>query len=146
MECLSVRTYRHVRIYVRAHAAYSDSEAEFDRVHSVFNLKRGVDGIEASARADKPLKLIRSTQKAGKIHIHADVTYPGTHTPSPADLTIESVPSAVPLVTDPSVGTAQRTVRHSGQGKRDSDRLSDEERQRMLQEVQEQQADFGVGG
>ena len=58
MECLSVRTYRHVRIYVRAHAAYSDSEAEFDRVHSVFNLKRGVDGIEASARADKPLKLI----------------------------------------------------------------------------------------
>ena len=34
----------------------------------------------------------------------------------------------------------------SGQGKRDSDRLSDEERQRMLQEVQDQQADFGVGG
>ena len=25
MECLSVRTYRHVRIYVRAHAAYSES-------------------------------------------------------------------------------------------------------------------------
>ena len=32
------------------------------------------------------------------------------------------------------------------QGKRDSDRLSDEDRQRMLQEVQDQQADFGVGG
>ena len=107
------------------------------------------EGIGANPRqvewGSAPI-LIRSTQKAGKIHIHADVTYPGTHTPSPADLTIESVPSAVPLVTDPSVGTAQRTVRHSGQGKRDSDRLSDEERQRMLQEVQDQQADFGVGG
>ena len=107
------------------------------------------EGIGANPRqvewGSAPI-LIRSTQKAGKIHIHADVTYPGTHTPSPADLTIESVPSAVPLVTDPSVDKAQRTVRHSGQGKRDSDRLSDEERQRMLQEVQDQQADFGVGG
>lgn len=107
------------------------------------------EGIGANPRqvewGSAPI-LIRSTQKAGKIHIHADVTFPGTHTPSPADLTIESVPSAVPLVTDPSVDKAQRTVRHSGQGKRDSDRLSDEERQRMLQEVQDQQADFGVGG
>ncbi len=36
--------------------------------------------------------LIRSTKKAGKIKIKAEVQFPGTHAPTPAELEIESIP------------------------------------------------------
>lgn len=112
--------------------------------------------------------LVRSTRHAGQIRIHADVLYPGTHTPTPADLTIESVPALLPQCLDPTVSEAQRTrsvgcqptdsrahvsgswaggPRSGAGGPRsgESTRLTDKEKQRMLREVQEQQADFGVG-
>ena len=86
--------------------------------------------------------LIRSTRRVGKIHVHAEVQFPGTHAPTPADLEIESVPAALPQLcteqslvrTDASAGTQPHHARD----------FTDEEKTRMLQEVEQQQADFGI--
>ena len=92
--------------------------------------------------------LIRSTRQAGEIRVHAEVLYPGTHAPTPADITLHSVPSPLPLVLDTSLTQSQR--QHSAakpsasSSSSASPAVSDEEKQRMLKEVQEQQADFGV--
>lgn len=89
--------------------------------------------------------LVRSTRKAGKIHIKADVLYPGTHSPSPAEITIESVPSPLQLLSDPTISnvSVRKTNTNDIQTKKNT--LSEEEKLRMLQQVQDQQADFGVG-
>lgn len=89
--------------------------------------------------------LLRSTLQPGKIRIHADVLYPGTHSPTPADLEIESVPATLPFcLGDTSKVTT--AVKSSGTQTATSTtpQLSDSEKQKMLQEVQDQQADFGV--
>ena len=92
--------------------------------------------------------LIRSTRQAGEIRVHAEVLYPGTHAPTPADITLHSVPSPLPLVLDTSLTQSQRqqsAVKPSASSSSSaSPAVSDEEKQRMLKEVQEQQADFGV--
>ncbi len=87
--------------------------------------------------------LLRSTTQPGKITIHADVLYPGTHAPTPATLEIESVASALP-----TIGTAESrtngTAHSRNSSTRNTNTVSDAEKQKMLQEVQDQQADFGV--
>ena len=87
--------------------------------------------------------LLRSTTQPGKITIHADVLYPGTHAPTPATLTIESVASTMP-----TIGTAESrtslTADSRNSSTRNTNTVSEAEKQRMLQEVQDQQADFGV--
>ena len=89
--------------------------------------------------------LVRSTRTPGKIRIHADVLYPGTHSPTPADIEIESVASPLPMLTDPTVTdvTPRRGATATPKGNKPT--VSEEEKQRMLQQVQDQQADFGVG-
>lgn len=91
--------------------------------------------------------LVRSTRKAGKIRITADALYPGTHSPTAAEITIESVPSPLPLCVDESIKdsdrNAKKTVGTQQRGAREE--ISEEEKLRMLQQVQDQQADFGVG-
>ena len=91
--------------------------------------------------------LVRSTRKAGKIHIHAEPLYPGTHAPAPVDFELESVPSTDAfLPSDLTVlTTSGRTVcPENTSSATSSPAISDAEKQRMLQEVQDQQADFGV--
>ena len=92
--------------------------------------------------------LIRSTRQAGEIRVHAEVLYPGTHAPTPADITLHSVPSLLPLVLDTSLTQSQRQQSaakpSASSSSSASPAVSDEEKQRMLKEVQEQQADFGV--
>ena len=92
--------------------------------------------------------LIRSTRQAGEIRVHAEVLYPGTHAPTPADITLHSVPSPLPLVLDTSLTQSQRQQSaakpSASSSSSASPAVSDEEKQRMLKEVQEQQADFGV--
>lgn len=85
--------------------------------------------------------LIRSTRKAGRIHIHAEVQYPGTHAPTPADLDIESLPAELPQCFVPQLQKNRKAIatQHTEQPT-----LSDEERARMLHEVEQQQADFGI--
>lgn len=90
--------------------------------------------------------LVRSTRTAGKIKIHADVLYPGTHSPTPADLEIESVPANLPFCFIPQkqVAKAKDKVTTSTSANSTTPTVSESEKQKMLQEVQDQQADFGV--
>lgn len=86
--------------------------------------------------------LIRSTMRPGKIRVKARVQYEGTHAPSPAEIELESVPASLPFcyleqqqqsfkAELPASTTGGHTV------------LQEEEKQRLLQEVERQQTDFG---
>ena len=91
--------------------------------------------------------LIRSTRTAGKIKIHAEVQFPGTHAPTPADLEIESVASGDQFCDGVNGQGAQHP--HSAQSAQQSQQpqqpaLSDAEKAKLLQEVEAQQADFGI--
>ena len=85
--------------------------------------------------------LVRSTRKAGKIRIKAEVEYPGTHAPTPAEIEFESVPAQLPFCyadEGESVQTASDAVQQQGA------QLSEEEKRRLLEEVDRQQQEFGV--
>ncbi len=87
--------------------------------------------------------LIRSTTQAGKIKIIARSLFEGVHVPMADTLVIESVKSTFP--------TCQTEEHKAGQtiAQPDLDRpteaISNDERNRMLREVEEQQKEFGVG-
>ena len=86
--------------------------------------------------------LIRSTRQAGKIKIKAEVQFPGTHAPTPAELEIESVTYDVPMCYNVSETTSRHqtsVIKHQT-----SSTLSDEEKTKLLHEVEAQQADFGI--
>ena len=87
--------------------------------------------------------LIRSTKKAGKIKIKAEVQYPGVHAPTPAELEIESIPYDMPMCyTSQSITTSQTSKTSNTPNSKTT--LSDAEKTKMLQEVEAQQADFGI--
>ena len=90
--------------------------------------------------------LVRSTKQAGKIKIKAEVQFPGTHAPTPAELEIESIPCDMPmcyqeesLSPQPSPLSPQPSALSPH-----SSTLSESEKAKMLQEVEAQQADFGI--
>ena len=109
----------------------------------------GDASIQANPRAvewgSAPV-LVRSTRQAGKIKIHAEVQFPGTHAPTPADLEIESMPYKLPMCYDASSVTDMSKMSgiSSTPGAAGSPVLSDAEKAKMLQEVEAQQADFGI--
>ena len=87
--------------------------------------------------------LIQATNRPGKITVTARSAYDGNYAPTPATLTIESVPYDVPTCFNEMpaykitlAGQASRQANKSG--------MSEEERQRTLEEVNRQQAEFGV--
>ena len=87
--------------------------------------------------------LIRSTKQAGKIKIKAEVQFPGIHAPTPAELEIESIPYDMPMCYQES--SVSRTSKDSRQSRASSSStLSDAEKNKLLQEVEAQQADFGI--
>lgn len=86
--------------------------------------------------------LIRSTRKAGQIRIRAEVLYPGTHAPAPAELVIESVPYE-----GRHCFISQRPIAASATAPRPrsaAPSLTDEQKNSLLKEVEQQQADFGI--
>ena len=87
--------------------------------------------------------LVRSTRQAGKIKIKAEVQFPGTHAPTPAELEIESIPYNLPMCFN-AKETLQARNTHSSQTTQQSSTPSDAEKAKMLQEVEAQQADFGL--
>ena len=88
--------------------------------------------------------LIRSTKKAGKIKVKAEVQFPGVHAPTPAELEIESIPYDVPMCYDPNETLEHSRSTVSASTSTPASSLSDAEKQKMLQEVEAQQADFGI--
>lgn len=86
--------------------------------------------------------LVRSTGTAGKIRVKAHVQFEGTHAPAPAEIEFESVPSGftacfiqqrvAPKKPASPVNSSKSTV------------LTEEEKQKLLLEVEKQQTEFGV--
>lgn len=90
--------------------------------------------------------LVRSTRTAGTIKIHAEVQFPGTHAPTPADLEIESVPAKVEFcdgIIPDGAGKSSKVLKRTNSfasGKS----ITEEEKKRSLDEVMQQQAEFGI--
>ncbi|MDR0542489.1 MAG: glycoside hydrolase family 2 [Dysgonamonadaceae bacterium] len=83
--------------------------------------------------------LIRSTLTPGKIRVHARVLFEGENVPSPASIEWESIPSRYRFVYSEKPQWADY-----GQDKPSYQRkLSEEEKRKMLNEVELQQTDFG---
>ena len=86
--------------------------------------------------------LIRSTRKPGKIKVHAEVQFPGTHAPTPADIEFESIPASIEQLFIPQQKKTVSAVTRQQGSQQD---FTEEEKSKMLQEVEQQQADFGIG-
>ena len=86
--------------------------------------------------------LIRSTRTPGEIKIKAHVEHPGTHAPTPAELVIESVPATIPALysDEKKAGASSLTIRADKTGPT----LSEEEKRKILEEVDLQQQEFGI--
>ena len=87
--------------------------------------------------------LIRSTRKAGKIKVTARVQFEGTHAPTSTSIEFESIPTDLPFC------FVEQDVVESvpvSNGQADSKvRLSEEEKLKVLDEVERQQTEFGTG-
>ncbi len=96
--------------------------------------------------------LVRSTRQAGKIRIIARPTFEGVHAPAADTLEIESVPSVQRFCErDQAPIGPQGVWVGSGSAKQGSNTLdrpavqmTEEERKKMLDEVEKQQQDFGI--
>jgi Beta-galactosidase/beta-glucuronidase len=102
----------------------------------------GNEKIGANPRAvefgSAPL-LVRSTLNAGKIKVHARVLFEGEMAPTSADLEFESIAPTLPaLYSEFSTYTNNQVINHKFERK-----LSDEEKQKSLDEVELQQTEFG---
>ena len=86
--------------------------------------------------------LIQSTDTPGKITITARSAYSGTYAPATATLTIESIAPALPSCFTDRPAKNKNVTRNNNVGNQQT--MSEEERQRTLEEVNKQQAEFGV--
>ena len=85
--------------------------------------------------------LIRSTTKAGKIRVKAHVQFEGTHAPSAAEIEFESIHNDL-LMNYLDLKSTER-ISHLKVIKSNSLQLSDEQKKKLLEEVEEQQTVFG---
>ena len=110
----------------------------------------GDESIAANPRAvewgSAPI-LVQSTNRAGKITITARSQWPATYAPAADTLTIESIPYEGKMCykekPDPSRknGDLKNPSPQENQGWAP---MSEEEKRRTLQEVEQQQKDFGI--
>ncbi len=103
----------------------------------------GDDRIGANPRAvefgSAPV-LIRSTMKAGKIKVKAHVQFEGTQAPASAELEFESTPATLPFCYLEQQKVSGMKTENSLSNKK---QLSEEEKQKLLIEVERQQTEFG---
>ena len=87
--------------------------------------------------------LIQATDRPGKITVTARSAYDGTYAPAEATLTIESTAYDMP---ECSTDRPEYAATPTGGQQREAAKtdMTDEERQRTLEEVNRQQAEFGV--
>jgi len=84
--------------------------------------------------------LIRSTTKAGKIKVKAHVQFEGTQAPTAAEIELESVPTDLPFCAM-NVQAVKGTKSVASQ--KNIKQLTDAEKQKLLDEVEKQQTEFG---
>lgn len=85
--------------------------------------------------------LIRSTRQAGTIKVKARVLYEGTNAPVAAEMELESIPAEIPFCFIEQQVQRKATVTSAEQTKKTM--LTEEERQKLLIEVERQQTEFG---
>ena len=89
--------------------------------------------------------LIRSTRKAGKIKVKARVLFEGTQAPTAAELEFESVPAEFPFCYEEREITSAAVRTRLQKDTTDKKiQLTEEERQKVLDEVERQQTEFGT--
>ena len=89
--------------------------------------------------------LIRSTRKAGKIKVKARVQFEGTQAPMAAELEFESVPAEFPFCYEErEIASAAVRTRLQKDTTDKKIQLTEEERQKVLDEVERQQTEFGT--
>ena len=88
--------------------------------------------------------LIQATDKAGKITITARSAFEGTYAPAADTLTIESVPPTLPACFTDQTTITRPSSRNSKAATGNTATMTEEERQRTLEEVNKQQAEFGI--
>lgn len=87
--------------------------------------------------------LIRSTRKPGKIKVTARVQFEGTHAPTSASVEFESISSDFPFCFIEQ--SAIETISVDGTKQNKKMMLTDEEKQKVLNEVELLQTEFGTG-
>lgn len=88
--------------------------------------------------------LIRSTRRAGKIKVKAHVQFEGTQAPVATELEFESIPAADVYVEGVGVSQLKATSTvSSSPGQPARKTLTEEERKKLLLEVERQQTEFG---
>lgn len=87
--------------------------------------------------------LIRSTIYPGKITIRASVLFEGMHAPTSAEIELESIAPPLPLNYLEEADDQLTTTGLTGTGKETQPTLSEEEKQKALDEVERQQTEFG---
>ncbi len=85
--------------------------------------------------------LIRSTKNAGKIKVKARVQFEGTHAPTPAEIEFESVPAKIPFCYQDENRAAEAV---SASKKASGIQLTEDEKRKLLEEVDKQQQEFGI--
>ncbi len=86
--------------------------------------------------------LIRSTTKAGKIKVKAHVQYEGTHAPAATEIEFESIPVDISFnYIEQQAGTKTGNKFVRKQLKND---LTEEQKRKLLDEVEKQQTEFGI--
>ena len=94
--------------------------------------------------------LIRSTRKAGKIKVKAHVQFEGTNAPVATEIELESMSAELPFCymeedTEPqSAGIRNAGSSVGTNGMNGKVMLTEEERQKVLMEVEKQQTEFGT--
>ncbi len=86
--------------------------------------------------------LVRSTRKAGTIKVKARVQFEGTQAPVAAELEFASIPSDFPFCFTEQVVKAKKNVVSTDADSKKAT-LTEEERQKLLIEVERQQTEFG---
>jgi beta-galactosidase len=87
--------------------------------------------------------LIRSTHKAGPIRIIARSTFEGIHAPAADTLTIESIPYEGRMCYQES-NDGLKLSTNTHRPSPNTPTLTEAERRKMLEEVEQQQQDFGI--
>ncbi|MCD7926714.1 MAG: glycoside hydrolase family 2, partial [Bacteroides sp.] len=91
--------------------------------------------------------LVRSTRNAGKIKAKAHVQFEETHAPTSAEIELESIPAELPFCyLEQEAGKAAGVKSPKGIGASEGKvKLTEEEKQKILIEVERQQTEFGTG-
>ena len=88
--------------------------------------------------------LVRSTRIAGKIKVKARVQFEGTLAPTPAEIEFESIPADLPFcfIEQEKKGISKQTNQSGNNSNKTV--LTEEEKEKMLIEVERQQTEFGI--